>query len=406
MPPSRSSSLLRTTLAVAATALLSPAFAAPPPNGPQTEPRSTEPAAGEARAGETRRSQGLPPAPPPSGIRPSSRQRAPEPPPTAAELRAAPPPRRATGEAFGLALTLEVRDVAQTEADAALRAAVTEVREIERLVDLDGDRQGDGVAALNAAAGGEPLAIDPRLAALLVRTLDFCRWSGQAHGPLGGRLNALWGVRGARPAGRPAGSGHQQAVRSAGCGLLQADAEAATARVAADSRLDLWGFALGFAVDRAIEVLVEHGVANAYAELGQVRRAVGPGPGDEGRGWPALLPVFPGLDGPLDRVFLLDESLAVVSAVHRPLVVAGDRYAPFVDQRTGQPPAGVVGVVAASELAVDAEALAATMLMLGNREGVLRAGGLEPHPALLWLLGSGEGAPVVSQYNWTRVSLR
>lgn len=357
---------------------------------------------GAAAQGTAEPATGLPPAPPPSGIRPSRRTPRPTAPAAAAE-EPAPEPRRATGEAFDLALTLDVRDVPQETADAALHAAVAEVREVERLVALDGDPQGAGVAALNAAAGGEARAVDPRLAALLDRAVSFCRWSGQAHGPLGGRLNALWGVHG-EAAARPGGAPHRQAVRSAGCGLLQVDPGAATARLAADSRLDLWGFAHGFAVDRAVEVLREHGVGNARVELGSVRRAIGGG--EEGRGWPVLLPVFPGLDGPLDRVWLFDESLAVASAVHRPLIVGGDRYAPYVDQRDGQPPSGIVGVVAATELAVDAEALAATMLMLGNREGVLRAGGLTPKPALLWLLGSGEGAPLVTQYNWTRLSLQ
>ncbi|HMB53469.1 MAG TPA: FAD:protein FMN transferase [Thermoanaerobaculia bacterium] len=349
---------------------------------------------------------GLPPAPPPSGIRPSSRPApAPPPQPVQAEPTAAQPPRRAATDAFDRSFVLEVRDAPREDADAALRAAVAEVREIEVLVDLAGDPAGEGVAALNAAAGGDPLSVDPRLADLLERTASFCQWSRQAFGPLGGRLNELWGLHERAPA-RPVGEPLQQALRSAGCGLLQVDAAAATARLASGSRIDLYGFAIGFAVDRAIAVLRDHGVENAYVEIGQVRSAFGPGPGEEGRGWPALLPVFPGLDGPLDRVWLLDESLAVASAVHRPLILAGDRYAPYVDHRTGLPPEGVVGVVAASELAVDAEALAATMLIIGNREGVSRAGGLRPRPALLWLLGSGEGAPVMSQVNWARLSLQ
>lgn len=349
---------------------------------------------------------GLPPAPPPSGIRPSSRPAPPPvPQPAVVETIASPPPRRAVTDAFDRSFVLEVRDAPRETADAALRAAVAEVREIEALVGLDGDPAGRGVAALNAAAGGDPIVVDPRLAELLDRTASFCLWSRQALGPLGGRLYELWGLHGGGQ-GRPVGEPLQQALRSAGCGLLQVDSGAASARLASGSRIDLYGFAIGFAVDRALGVLRDHGMDNAFVEIGLVRSACGPGPGEDGRGWPVLLPVFPGIDGPLDRVWLLDESLAVASAVHRPLILAGDRYAPYVDHRNAKPPEGVVGVVAASELAVDAEALAATMLIVGNREGVSLAGGLRPRPALLWLLGSGEGAPVMSQYNWARLSLQ
>jgi hypothetical protein len=66
----------------------------------------------------------------------------------------------------------------------------------------------------------------------------------------------------------------------------------------------------------------------------------------------------------------------------------------------------VTGVVTVTELAVDAEALAAALMILGNREGLLRAGVLRPSPAVLWLLGGGEGVPVQAQHDWSRIALR
>jgi thiamine biosynthesis lipoprotein len=296
-----------------------------------------------------------------------------------------------------------VRDLPQATADAALRAAVTEVREIEALADDAGDPELGGLARLNAAAGGEPVEVDPRFAELLGRALSFCLWSDRALGPLGGRLNELWGVHGGATA-LPTGTSREAAAKTADCGGLLVDVEGARARLHAGARADLWGFARGFAVDRAAAVLGEHGADNFMVELGQVRRAAGGGEG--GRGWAALLPVFPGLDRPLGRLWLLDESLAVASSVHRPLILAGDRYAPWIDQRSGAPAEGVMGVVTVTELAVDAEALSASLMILGNREGTLRVGGLKPTPAVLWLLGNGDGSPVLSQFNWSTVAMR
>ena len=66
----------------------------------------------------------------------------------------------------------------------------------------------------------------------------------------------------------------------------------------------------------------------------------------------------------------------------------------------------MLAAVAVTELAVDAQGLAATMLILGPREGQLRMGTLRPRPSLLWFLGSGEGRPLLVDYRWSDVNRR
>lgn len=366
-------------------------------------PVAAVPQTQEPESDDAPRMQGLPPAPPPSGIRPSPRNRPIE---TTLGTDPAPrtTPRRATATVFGEALTIEVRDAPKAVADDALRAAFAEIQEIEALADPEGDpAAGDNLAALNGGDRSGPVALDLRLADLLQRALSFCVWSDRAHGPLGGRLYELWGLRGTA-AGRPGGQRLDEATRSTECDRLTVDDDTGTAQLAPGSLADLWGFARGYAVDRAVERLRDTGVDNGLVQLGKVYR--GFGAGEEGRGWPVLLPVFPGLDRPLDRIWLRDEALAVSSSVHRPILIGGDRHAPWLNQRNGRPAEGVTGVVTVTELAVDAEALAASLLIMGNREGLLRLGSLRPNPSVLWLLGGGGGTPVMSQHNWSEITLR
>lgn len=341
----------------------------------------------------------MPSAPPPEGIvrTPGQAPRVEIEPAAVVVPTEVHPPRRATGTAFGQRLQVEVRGMSTAEADAALRAAVDEVRAIETLVDPWGDAEA-GLATINAAAGAGALAADPRLIELLERALSFCDWSRGAHGPLGGQLYLVWGFDD-RPRGVPAPDVVRQAAGAASCDGVTVDAAAGTVRLAPGRRLDLRGFARGDAVDRAVEELERHGAENLFVEVGSVRRVVGGGP--HGAGWPIVLPVFPGMERPLDRVSLRDRALAVVSTVHRPLLVGGDRLAPWLDQRSGRPVAGVVATLTATELALDAEALAVALAALGNREGMLRMGNLEPTPAVLWLLGDGEGQPLEAPYRWT-----
>lgn len=296
-------------------------------------------------------------------------------------------------------LVVEVRGVPEPHGRDVVEAAFEEARRLARLLDPDGDEE-HGLGALNRAAGHGPVALAGELLPLLDRTLDICHWSGAAHGSLGGRLNRLWGLDGAAAEAMPRGPELRDAVVAAGCDRLELDPDAGTATLAEGSRIDLRGFQRGAIVDRAVAALEERGVLNAWVELGDVRRAFGPGLGG---GWPLLLPVFPGMSQPLDQVWLRDRALAVVSLGRRPITVAGDDYPPVIDQRTGRPVTGVVGVVVATELAGDAEALAFALFALGSREGQFRAGALRPEPSVLWLLGSGTGTPIVNGHRWSRL---
>lgn len=327
-------------------------------------------------------------------------------------LAAGPPPEpvRMAAEAFGQAMEIEVRGLPQDQARTAIEAAMEEILEIEALARVDGDGEGtsakNGIARLNAAARGQAVALDPRILALLSRSRDFCIWSRGAHGPLGGRLYRLWGLHddSGSARGLPRGTALSEAVASAQCNRLALDASAGTATLAAGSSVDLWGFAQGYAVDRALAVLSDRGCDNAWVEVGWVRRGIGGGP--DGYGWRLTLPVVEGYTQPLDEVWIRDRAVALTRADEEPLVIGGDLYPPFLDQNSGQPAEGVQAVIASSELAVDAQGLATAMMILGNRRGQSLLGGLRPLPSVLWMLGDGTGSPLLAAYQWSKLKTR
>jgi thiamine biosynthesis lipoprotein len=320
-------------------------------------------------------------------------------------LLAAPAPTPATAPvrfsapAFGSQVEVEVRGLPRVAAEAAIQEALAEVAALERTTDPA--LPGSGVAALNAAAGAGPQAVDPKLSKLLARALEFCFWTEGAHGPLGRDLYRLWGLR-APVAALPDDAALKPAIAAASCSGLRYDTQKNTATLAAGAGLDLWGFAEGEAVDRAVEALKRHKVPTGFVQIGTVRRGFGAGPG--GKGWRVVLPVFEGLDQPLGEAWLRDQALAVASAssLHT-LRIGGDLYPPYLNQRIGKPSSGVLAVIAGSELAVDAQALAATSMVLTPHEAQLRLGSLRPQPAILWILGSGQGTPLLLEYRWSTV---
>jgi thiamine biosynthesis lipoprotein len=185
------------------------------------------------------------------------------------------------------------------------------------------------------------------------------------------------------------------AAASAGCDRLHLDRQRGAAELAAGSALDLAGFAPGFAVDRGIEVLRRHGAANAWLRLGGIQRGIGAGPG--GRGWVVAPLASIERSPPLEDLLLLDRALAVASHAEARR---------FLDLRTGKPAEGVLAVLAVTELAVDAQGLATTLFATGSRRGQLRLGGLSPRPSVLWVLGSGEGMPLLVDYRWSELRRR
>jgi FAD:protein FMN transferase len=307
------------------------------------------------------------------------------------------PPLRLADKAFGRPAEIEVRDLPPEAAREAIRRAFTAIAETERLTDATHPE--GGLAALNAAAGRGPQKLDPRLLAMLGRARDFCFWSEGAHGPLGRDLYALWGLHSA-VADPPAPDKVEKAAGLTACTRLTVDPEKDTAALEAGSGLDLWGFAEGLAVDGAVEVLQQSGAGNGFVRIGAVQRGFGAGP--RGKGWPVELPQLPGLEEPTGRLYLRDHALAVASPADHPL--AGS--SPYLNQRTGRPPEGVLAAIAVTGQAADAQGLATTLFIVGPREGQVRLGSLSPRPSVLWFLGSGSGAPLQVDYRWSEVSRR
>jgi thiamine biosynthesis lipoprotein len=320
-------------------------------------------------------------------------------------------PVRIASTALGQRLEIEVRDLPHDTARAAIQAALDEVSATERLLRPDSAESTGGVASLNAAAGHGPQPVDPKLMPLLVRAQEFCFWSEGAHGPLGRNLYEAWGLRSPNPgpdaddpnprigaAALPDPGRLEEATAAARCESLALNLAKETAELAAGSRLDLGGFAEGHAVDRAVEILRQNGVANGFVQIGPVQRGLGKGV--DGRGWKIILPRFTGMDRPAGRFLLRDRAAAVLSTEDGSMKIADQVLLPYLNQRTGLPAPGVIGVAAVTDLAVDAQALAIAMILTGPREGQLRLGSLRPSPSVLWFLGSGSGAPLQADHHW------
>lgn len=301
-------------------------------------------------------------------------------------------PVRMAMEALGTEAQIEVRNLDRSAAEGAIQAAMKEIYQLQLLLDPDQAGVEGGFGALQAAAGQE-VALESTVAELLSRALRYCFWSHNAYGPLGGELQEMW-LRGDRTGERATPSDLRDAVSRADCSnlVLRRDGERLYGKLQDGSRLSGKGVAQGFAVDRAMDVLLLHGANNAFVEIGHVVRGMGPGP--DGNGWLVAVPGHAKTRNPLDQFWLVNQSLSVVNE-------SGPRR---IDQRRGVPGLGVVQVAAVSELAVDTEVLTHALFISGLSAGQRLIGFLNPRPSIFWLMGNGTGSPLESQYRWSELS--
>ncbi len=159
----------------------------------------------------------------------------------------------------------------------AAGAAFLEMRSLhDALTPLDGESE---LVRFNARGHGRWVALEGPLTELVPRALSVQRASDNAFNPHLGRLVALWGFREPPFPGRPP---PEKAIR----GLLEAGASQPALALRREgslegrlehpgATLDLGGIAKGFAVDRAVAALREHGVDNALVNAGGDMRALG-----------------------------------------------------------------------------------------------------------------------------------
>lgn len=252
-------------------------------------------------------------------------------------------------------------------ADAATEAAL----DVESLF-LDLERRWDpwedgDLGAVNAAVtAGSGATPGPELAALIGRASELVQQSGGMFDPAVGSLVRLWGFNDADTMpDRPPPAGEILEVLEATTSLPALWDESGGSLAGRQGvAIDLGGFAKGVAVDRAIALLRERGIANAIVNAGGDLRAIG-NRGD--RPWRI------GVRAPRSNDILAaidisgDESVFTSGDYERFFDFEGRRYHHILDPRTGYPTIGLISVTVIHDDAATADA-ACTALMVAGPE--------------------------------------
>jgi thiamine biosynthesis lipoprotein len=276
------------------------------------------------------------------------------------------------------------------DATPAAMRALDLIQSLER--QLSYFRPDSEVSHINRTAAEREVEVEPRLFGLLQLAMRVWRESGGAYDLTAAPLWEAWGFArraGAIPAPEPLAAANELV----GGQWVELDERRSTIRFhRASVRLNLGSIGKGYAVDRAVELLLGegltdflvHGGYSSVAARGSVRwtsESVHAAPTDSevhpttakatGSEVQPTKPWTVGVKDPLradvrvGQIEIRDRALGTSGAQHQSFRHQGKRYGHILDPRTGWPAEGVLAVSVLAPTAAEADALSTAFYVLG-----------------------------------------
>jgi FAD:protein FMN transferase len=261
---------------------------------------------------------------------------------------------RASSYVFGTIVQLTVLDPDREHARAGAERVLREFDRMHR--ELHAWKPGELVELNQAIARGErSIRTTPEISALIRQAQDLASRSGGLFNPAIGKLVGLWSFHRDKPGGPVPDLRDIARLVAAHPSMddLRVDGIEVTSSNPA-VQIDFGGYAKGYALDRAAELLREEGISSALINVGGNAMALGR---HGARAWRVALDAPRGA-GLLATLELEDgEAVGTSGDYRRYYVIDGKRYSHIIDPRTGYPVAGVESVTVLVPASTDAGAL-------------------------------------------------
>ncbi len=240
--------------------------------------------------------------------------------------------------------------------------------EIERLEELFSRSIPESdVVAVNENAGQRPVQVSPEVLYVTEQAIEYARLSGGVFDPTVAPLTDLWGFFSDQQYRVPEPEEIDNTLELVDFSLVELDTEERTIYLPASGMgLELGGIAKGFIVDRALEILIEAGVENAYVNAGDIGLL---GTRPDGEPWRI------GVRNPRDE----RDMIAVLSLKNQAVDTSGDyerafeedgvKYHHILDAKTGMPAKELASVTVITDSTMKADVLSTVAFILGPEKG-------------------------------------
>ncbi len=295
---------------------------------------------------------------------------------------------------MGSRLDITVHHPEPLQCRAALAAACAEADRLE--MRLSPFLPQSELSNINRFAAHGPVIVGPELIDLLRQSLAVARLTAGAFDVTVAPLMALWGFRRQTDAfTAPPEDRIKTALRTVGYRHVCFDEERGTvAYRTAGVQIEFGAIGKGYAIDRIVTILKQHGVTTALVSFGSTAYGLGAPPKQDG--WRVAIRHPRDPERSIGVVVLTDRALSTSGDYEQCLWLNGRRFSHLLDPRNGHPVDGMASVSVVAQTAAASDALSTAAFVLGPMAGLQT---LESHADMQGLMVTEEqdGALVSSR---------
>jgi thiamine biosynthesis lipoprotein len=267
---------------------------------------------------------------------------------------------------FVMGTVVRITVYARTEqlALAATSKAFSEIRRLDRMLSIY--RPESDISRINRASGDYAPVVDPEVLKLLELAAELATVTGGAHDITIEPLMRLWGFRENPRLDIPTDGEIIRALERVGLKNLILDRNLSTAGLTKRGAcLDLGGIAVGYAVDRAAEILKESGIQRGFINHSGDAYALGAPP--ETDGWEVVIPHPMKPEEPIASMRLCDRAISTSGNYEKFVLLDGIRRGHILDPHTGSPGNGHLGMTVIAPRAITADALSTGFFCMSEK---------------------------------------
>ena len=255
---------------------------------------------------------------------------------------------------MGSTYSIVVYGVDRFKLQAAVEVAFEEVRRLDRL--LSNYRPESEWSQVNRTAAERPVSVSRELFDLLSACTGYSEASDGAFDITVGPLMRVWGFY--KGSGRlPHRAEIKGALSRVGYRKIVLDPSRSTVKfVRSGVEMDPGGIGKGYAVDRMVSILKDHGISSAMVTAGGSSIYGIGAPPDEPRGWRLSIRHPKEPERSVEHVYLKNESMSTSGNYEKFFIAGGKLYSHIMDPRTGYPAVGMLSVSVIAPRTLDSEA--------------------------------------------------
>ena len=257
-------------------------------------------------------------------------------------------------------------------AERAVEAAFAEIERIERLMSSYDEKS--RISLLNSRGSIEA---DPEIVNILERARYFHKLSAGAFDITVEPLLRLFDESFSERSAPPSDLEIEAALQLVGFDRIEVTSD--RIYLPAGMKITLGGIAKGYAVDRAVAVLKEHGIEHGLVNAGGDMRSIG----SKGEN-----PWMIALQNPRDEndyiaILPIDDSAVATSGDYERYFDPDKRFHHIIDPRTGYSATELMSVTIVTGTSLDADALATVVFVSGALDGMTLVNGMDNVEALI-----------------------